>query len=96
MNFETRNNFQNSKTFKYSEFRKLEFVSHFGFRTSVFFKIMRKKVFGRQFKRDKGERKALFSGLISQLIVKGRIETTEAKAKSVKGQIEKLVTAAKN
>ena len=56
---------------------------------------MRKKVFGRQFKRDKGERKALFSGLISQLIVKGRIETTEAKAKSVKGQIEKLVTAAK-
>lgn len=56
---------------------------------------MRKQVFGRKFKRDKNERKALFNGLISSLILKGRIETTLEKAKSVQGDIEKLVTKAK-
>lgn len=56
---------------------------------------MRKKVFGRQFKRDANERKALFKSLMSSLVIHGRIKTTEAKAKAVKGQIEKLVTRAK-
>ena len=56
---------------------------------------MRKQVFGRRFKRDKNERKALFSGLISSMIIKGRIETTEEKAKAIKSEIEKLVTKAK-
>ena len=56
---------------------------------------MKKQVFGRQFKRDKNQRKALFSGLISAMILKGKITTTEHKAKSVKGDLEKLVTKAK-
>ena len=56
---------------------------------------MKKQVFGRQFKRDKNQRKALFSGLISAMILKGKITTTEHKAKSVKGDWEKLVTKAK-
>ena len=56
---------------------------------------MRKQVFGRRFKRDRNERKALFSGLISSLILKGRITTTVEKAKSIKPSIEKLITKAK-
>lgn len=56
---------------------------------------MRKQVFGRQLKRDTNERKALFKGLASSLVEYERIETTEEKAKAVKGYIEKLVTKAK-
>ncbi len=56
---------------------------------------MRKRVFGRQFKRDKNERKALFKGLISSLILYERIKTTEEKAKAIKGEIEKIVTKVK-
>ncbi len=56
---------------------------------------MRKNVFGRQLKRDTNERKALFKGLMSSLILEERIKTTEEKAKAIKGQIEKLVTKAK-
>ena len=56
---------------------------------------MRKQVFGRKFSRDVNQRKALFSGLISAMILKGRITTTEHKAKSIKGDLEKLVTKAK-
>ncbi len=56
---------------------------------------MRKQVFGRQFKRDKNERKALFNGLISSMILHGKITTTEEKAKSIKADVEKIVTKAK-
>ena len=56
---------------------------------------MRKQVFGRQFKRDKNERTALFNGLISAMISKGRIQTTQQKAKAIRGDLEKLVTKAK-
>ena len=56
---------------------------------------MRKQVFGRRFKRDKNERKALFRGLISSMILRGQIKTTEEKAKAIKGDLEKLVTKAK-
>lgn len=56
---------------------------------------MKKKVFGRQFKRDINERKALFKGLMSDLVMKESIQTTLPKAKSIKGQVEKLVTKAK-
>lgn len=57
---------------------------------------MRKKVFGRKLKRDKNERKALFKGLMSALVEYGHIKTTEAKAKAIKGTIEKLVTKTRN
>ena len=56
---------------------------------------MKKQIFGRKFKRDKNERKALFSGLISSMILKGRITTTEEKAKAVRPNLEKLVTKSK-
>jgi len=57
---------------------------------------MRKRIFGRRFKRDTNERKALFRSLMSSLVLHGKIRTTEAKAKSIRAEIEKLVTAAKN
>jgi large subunit ribosomal protein L17 len=57
---------------------------------------MRKKVFGRQFKRTTNQRKALFKSLTQALVLHGRIKTTEAKAKSIKGEVEKLITYAKN
>lgn len=56
---------------------------------------MKKNIFGRKLKRDKNERKALFKSLMSALIIHERIETTEQKAKSVKGLVEKLVTKAR-
>lgn len=56
---------------------------------------MRKNVFGRQLKRDTNERKALFKSLASSLVLSERIETTEAKAKAVRGHIDKLVSQAK-
>lgn len=56
---------------------------------------MRKNVFGRNFKRDTNERKALFKSLMSSLVLEERIKTTEEKAKAIKGQVEKLVTKAK-
>lgn len=57
---------------------------------------MRKRIFGRRLKRDKNERKALFRSLMSSLVLHGKIRTTEAKAKAIKGEVEKLVTHAKN
>ena len=56
---------------------------------------MRKRIFGRRLKRDKNARKALFRSLMSSLVMNGKIKTTEAKAKAIKGEIEKLVTIAK-
>ena len=56
---------------------------------------MKKKIFGRQFKRDANERKALFKGLMTELVMRESIQTTLPKAKSIKGQVEKLVTKAK-
>lgn len=56
---------------------------------------MRKNVFGRRFRRDANERKALFKGLMSSLILYERIKTTDEKAKAIKGKVEKLVTKVK-
>ena len=56
---------------------------------------MKKNVFGRRFKRDTNERKALFKGLMSSLVLEERIETTEEKAKAIRAQVEKLVTKVK-
>ncbi len=56
---------------------------------------MRKMVFGRRFKKDTNQRKALFKSLMSSLILHERIKTTEAKAKAIKGELEKYVTKAK-
>lgn len=56
---------------------------------------MRKNVFGKQLSRDANERKALFKTLASSLVMSERVETTEAKAKTLRPYVEKLVTKAK-
>ena len=56
---------------------------------------MKKNVFGKKLKRDKNERKALFKSLMSALVLNERIKTTEAKAKAIRSEIERLVTKAK-
>lgn len=56
---------------------------------------MRKRIFGRRLKRDKNARRALFRSLMRAFFLHGRIQTTEAKAKAIKGRLEKLVTKAK-
>lgn len=57
---------------------------------------MRHRVFGRKLNRDIKERKALFKSLIISLITYGRIKTTVAKAKAIRGLVEKLVTRTKD
>ncbi len=50
---------------------------------------------GRQFGRVRSQRKALLKSLLSSLIIHGRIETTEAKAKEAKSAIDKVITKTK-
>ena len=56
---------------------------------------MRKKKQGRKFQRKIGPRKALFKGLSRELFLRGKIKTTEKKAKELKRVAEKLITRAK-
>lgn len=50
---------------------------------------------GRKFGRTRDQRQALFRTLAGQLIVHGRLRTTEAKAKELQPKIEKLITRAR-
>src|SRR3989344_1323422 len=50
---------------------------------------------GRKFGRKTGKRRAFRKGLAHNLILKGKIETTEARAKEIRPIVEKLVTLAK-
>lgn len=59
------------------------------------FFIMIKNVFGRKFSRDTNQRKALFKSLITALIFNESIKTTMAKAKAIKGDIDKIINKAK-
>lgn len=56
---------------------------------------MRHKVKGKRLNRRHGSRNALRRLLVKQLFENERIRTTEAKAKAIRGQAEKLITLAK-
>jgi large subunit ribosomal protein L17 len=53
---------------------------------------MRHRVAGRKLNRSGGHRKALFRNLITDLFRHERLQTTEAKARAIRGQAEKLIT----
>ncbi len=57
---------------------------------------MKHRVYGRILGRDKNERTQLFKNLVRSLFLWEKIETTEAKAKAVKGIVDKLITQAKS
>jgi large subunit ribosomal protein L17 len=52
---------------------------------------MRHRLKGRQLNRDATARKALWNNLVTSLLTYGRIETTEAKAKSLRGFAERTI-----
>lgn len=54
---------------------------------------MRHRVYGKHLNRDKNQRTSLFRGLVRGLILHESIETTQAKAKAIKGLVDKLITA---
>jgi len=56
---------------------------------------MRHKKKRNKLSRDSAHREALLSNLSKQLIEHERIETSQAKAKAVKPEVEKLITLAK-
>lgn len=53
------------------------------------------QIAGRHLGRNTAQRRALFRNLITELLRHERITTTEAKAKSIRGDAEKLITLAK-
>jgi large subunit ribosomal protein L17 len=57
---------------------------------------MRHRVAGRRLKRSTSHRRALFRNLITELFRHRRIKTTEAKARAVRAEAEKLITVAKH
>ncbi len=57
---------------------------------------MRHRKKGRQLGRNTKHRHALFRNLVTSLLEHERIETTEAKAKEIRGFAEKMITLGKN
>ena len=57
---------------------------------------MRHRVYGKKLGRTKNQRTALFKSLVRGLILSGSIETTESKAKAVKGLVDKIISQAKS
>ena len=57
---------------------------------------MRHRIGGRQFGLPSDQRRALIKGLVRNMIIYKRIETTETRAKDIRPIVEKLVTRARN
>lgn len=56
---------------------------------------MRHRVYGRHLNRDKNQRKALFRGLVRNLVIHESIETTSPKAQAIKGLVDRLISKSK-
>lgn len=56
---------------------------------------MRHQVAGKILGRDAAHRKALFRNLVRELYIHERITTTDAKARAIRSEAEKLITKAK-
>ena len=56
---------------------------------------MRHRVYGKHLGRDKNQRTALFRSLVGNLILREPIETTQAKAKAIKGLVDTLIVKSK-
>ena len=56
---------------------------------------MRHRVSGRKFGRESGHRKLMLKNLVKSLVEHGRINTTVAKAKEIRGLAERLITYGK-
>lgn len=56
---------------------------------------MRHQVAGRKLGRSTGHRRALYRNQVTDLLKHGKIVTTEAKAKEVRGLAEKMITLGK-
>ena len=57
---------------------------------------MRHRRNGKKLGRNKNERTALFKSLVQALFIHGTIETSESKAKAVKGLVDKVINLAKS
>lgn len=57
---------------------------------------MKHRVAGRKLGRDSAQRSALLKGLVTELFRHGRISTTAAKARFMRGDAEHLITVAKH
>lgn len=57
---------------------------------------MKHRVYGKILGRNRNRRTALFRNLVQSLIFAEKIQTTEAKAKSIKGLVDKLINQAKS
>lgn len=57
---------------------------------------MRHRVYGKHLGRNIDQRRALFKGLVYSLFSHGTIQTSEAKAKAIKGLVDKIINSAKD
>lgn len=57
---------------------------------------MRHRVYGKKLGRNKDERDVLFKSLVQSLFTYGTIQTSEAKAKAIKGLVDKIINLAKS
>jgi large subunit ribosomal protein L17 len=56
---------------------------------------VRHRVYGKHLGRNKNERQALFKGLVHSLLSSGTIQTSEVKAKAIKGLVDKIINSVK-
>ncbi len=56
---------------------------------------MRHRVYGKHLGRNKDERRALFKGLVQSLLSYGTIQTSETRAKAIKGLVDKIINSVK-